>query len=505
MPTPRTRSGRSCASDADVGRGPGPSESPDRVTPGIGRPRGATERGPAGPRGRLWSGSALAARRRLGRGQRGRRAGDAEHGRRRRRHLHRHRRRVRRRAQRAAHRPVPARARRRRASPSRPRWAGGCRRCRRTTPWTNFRAWNDRSRANLGVDTLDLVQLHCPPTPVYSDRRGLRRARHPGRGEADRRVRRQRRDLRRGAHRDRPARTWPACRSSSTRSGSSRWSGCCRRRPRPGWHHRPGPARQRPAVRPLRRDTTFGADDHRNYNRHGEAFDVGETFSGVRLRDRPGGGGAARAAGAGRAARWRSSRCAGSSTSPASPWSSPAPATPSRPRATPPRPRSPAGAAAHAAVRGGLRRADPPPGPRPLVGRSFYHAARPRGDPIGMVGTEITRTCCPAGPPTEGRPVKVAHLVTSFAADPGPCDGPGTSSSTSPPSPDVGDRAGRRGAARRATAGTSTGCAASGCRWSRWDWPRGTRVRWGAQPGCCASTASTWCTRTCGPRTPSGR
>ena len=31
----------------------------------------------------------------------------------------------------------------------------------------NFRAWNDRSRANLGRDTLDLVQLHCPPTAVY--------------------------------------------------------------------------------------------------------------------------------------------------------------------------------------------------------------------------------------------------------------------------------------------------------------------------------------------------
>ena len=27
--------------------------------------------------------------------------------------------------------------------------------------------------------------------------------------------------------------------------------------------------------------TQFGADDHRNYNRHGEAFDVGETFSGL--------------------------------------------------------------------------------------------------------------------------------------------------------------------------------------------------------------------------------
>lgn len=31
----------------------------------------------------------------------------------------------------------------------------------------------------------------------------------------------------------------------------------------------------------LRRDSTFGDDDHRNFNRHGEAFDVGETFSGV--------------------------------------------------------------------------------------------------------------------------------------------------------------------------------------------------------------------------------
>src|SRR6478609_4593720 len=32
----------------------------------------------------------------------------------------------------------------------------------------NFRAWTDRSRRNLGVDQLDLVQLHCPPTAVYS-------------------------------------------------------------------------------------------------------------------------------------------------------------------------------------------------------------------------------------------------------------------------------------------------------------------------------------------------
>jgi len=33
----------------------------------------------------------------------------------------------------------------------------------------------------------------------------------------------------------------------------------------------------------ISRDTKFAADDHRNFNRHGEAFDVGETFSGVPL------------------------------------------------------------------------------------------------------------------------------------------------------------------------------------------------------------------------------
>jgi len=33
----------------------------------------------------------------------------------------------------------------------------------------NFRAWTERSRTNLGVDTLDLVQLHCPPSAVIED------------------------------------------------------------------------------------------------------------------------------------------------------------------------------------------------------------------------------------------------------------------------------------------------------------------------------------------------
>ena len=33
----------------------------------------------------------------------------------------------------------------------------------------------------------------------------------------------------------------------------------------------------------LSRESRFAVDDHRNFNRHGEAFDVGETFSGVDL------------------------------------------------------------------------------------------------------------------------------------------------------------------------------------------------------------------------------
>jgi aryl-alcohol dehydrogenase-like predicted oxidoreductase len=33
----------------------------------------------------------------------------------------------------------------------------------------SFLEWNDRSRANLGVEQLDLVQLHCPPDAVFEN------------------------------------------------------------------------------------------------------------------------------------------------------------------------------------------------------------------------------------------------------------------------------------------------------------------------------------------------
>ena len=118
----------------------------------------------------------------------------------------------------------------------------------------NFRGWVDRSRRNLEVDRLDLVQLHCPPTAVYSSRRGLRRARHPGRGAADRGVRRQRRDRRRGAHRHQPAGDrLGADHPQRVPAQAARVRAALRGGGR-GRHHRPGAAGQRAAERALRRD-----------------------------------------------------------------------------------------------------------------------------------------------------------------------------------------------------------------------------------------------------------
>jgi aryl-alcohol dehydrogenase-like predicted oxidoreductase len=144
-----------------------------------------------------------------------------------------------------------------------------------------FREWTDRSRANLGTDTLDLVQLHCPPTVVFSTdavydaldtlvadgaiaRYGvsvetvdeaLAAIAHPGIASVQIIV---------NAFRLKPLeRVLPAAAEAGiaviTRVplASGLLSG------------------------KYTADTTFAPDDHRTYNRHGEAFDVGETFSGV--------------------------------------------------------------------------------------------------------------------------------------------------------------------------------------------------------------------------------
>jgi aryl-alcohol dehydrogenase-like predicted oxidoreductase len=145
----------------------------------------------------------------------------------------------------------------------------------------DFLEWNDRSRANLGVDTLDLVQLHCPPTPVYSIdavfdaldemvAAGRMRAYGVSVESCDEAL------------------------TAIARPGVASVQiilNCFRLKPL----ERVLPAARESGVGIIARvplasgllsgrydeHTAFAADDHRNYNRAGQAFDVGETFAGV--------------------------------------------------------------------------------------------------------------------------------------------------------------------------------------------------------------------------------
>ena len=145
----------------------------------------------------------------------------------------------------------------------------------------NFRAWTDRSRANLGTDTLDLVQLHCPPTPVFTTGAVY--------DALDTLVAEQR-IAAYGVSVETCAEALAAIARPGTASVQIIFN-AFRRKPL----DEVLPAAQAAGVGIIARvplasgllsgryshDTTFGADDHRTYNRHGEAFDVGETFSGV--------------------------------------------------------------------------------------------------------------------------------------------------------------------------------------------------------------------------------
>ena len=145
----------------------------------------------------------------------------------------------------------------------------------------NFRAWNDRSRANLGVDTLDLVQLHCPPTPVYS-----RDEVYDALDElvAEKRV----------AAYGVSVETVAEARTAIARPGTASVQIILNAfRQKPVTEVLPAAVEAGVAVIarvPLASgllsgrysaDTTFAVDDHRTYNRSGDAFDVGETFAGV--------------------------------------------------------------------------------------------------------------------------------------------------------------------------------------------------------------------------------
>ena len=145
----------------------------------------------------------------------------------------------------------------------------------------NFRAWNDRSRRNLGMDTLDLVQLHCPPTPVYSADAvydALDELVAEGRLKAY------------GVSVETCEEALTALARPNVASVQIILN-CLRLKPLESVLPVASEAGAGIIARvPLASgllsgrytaSTTFGADDHRNYNRHGEAFDVGETFSGV--------------------------------------------------------------------------------------------------------------------------------------------------------------------------------------------------------------------------------
>ena len=145
----------------------------------------------------------------------------------------------------------------------------------------NFRAWNDRSRAKLGVDRLDLVQLHCPPDPVFDDDAVF--------AALDEMVQ----EGRIGAYGVSVETSAQALRAIERANVATVQIilNCFRLKP----VEEVLPAAQRAGVGIIARvplasgllsgrydeHTQFAADDHRAYNRHGEAFDVGETFSGV--------------------------------------------------------------------------------------------------------------------------------------------------------------------------------------------------------------------------------
>jgi len=145
----------------------------------------------------------------------------------------------------------------------------------------NLTAFVERSLRNLEVDALDLVQLHCPPTPVYwqaetfaalDDLVAAGKVCHYG-------VSVERIDEALQAI------TYPNVQSVQIifnifRMRPAEEFFAVAQRAQVGILARL-PLSSGMLSGKMKRDTHFAADDHRNYNRHGESFDVGETFSGV--------------------------------------------------------------------------------------------------------------------------------------------------------------------------------------------------------------------------------
>ena len=145
----------------------------------------------------------------------------------------------------------------------------------------NFRAWTDRSRVNLGVEILDLVQLHCPPTAVFASDEVF---------DALDTLVSEERVAAYGVSVETAAQALTAIARPGTASVQIIFNPF-RRKPLDQVLPAAAAAGVGIITRvPLAsgllsgrytRDTQFAADDHRTFNRHGEAFDQGETFSGV--------------------------------------------------------------------------------------------------------------------------------------------------------------------------------------------------------------------------------
>lgn len=145
----------------------------------------------------------------------------------------------------------------------------------------NFRAWTDRSRTNLGVDRLQLVQLHCPPSEVIDSDAvydalddlvgdGAVAAYGVSVETADQAL---------------SALTRPHLASIQIILNAFRLKPLDQVLPEAA-QRGVGIIARVPLASGLLSgkydaSTTFAPDDHRSYNRDGSAFDVGETFSGV--------------------------------------------------------------------------------------------------------------------------------------------------------------------------------------------------------------------------------
>lgn len=145
----------------------------------------------------------------------------------------------------------------------------------------NLEAFVNRSLLNLETEALDLLQLHCPPTEVYY---------RPEVFEALDRMVAAGKLLNYGVSVEKVEEALKAIEYPGVKTVQIIFN-IFRQRPtelffREAKAREVGILARVPLASGLltgkmKPSTQFTEDDHRNYNRHGESFDVGETFSGV--------------------------------------------------------------------------------------------------------------------------------------------------------------------------------------------------------------------------------